>query len=577
MKTFILLICSVLLFIQVPGAQNTWLGGYGYWEDAANWSYGTVPASSDDVEIPSGGIKVTTFYAVANSVWAHPNTELIIPKGTRLSISGGGTVYGMQLDGITTVNGYLILDQINSNSAIWQSQSGTFSVGTAGIVNIRDCPGKAFQNVGEVINRGFFSIKNIGNNAFLNYGMIKNLGGEFSMLNVGGAAFYGYAGSTANGGSMINDGEINLKGCGGIVVPEDASFYNEQGATIVMSYNEGSISIVEDAYFENSGSISIYQSIPYLPSSIDAISNRGDLINTTSGTISVEKVNYGVYNHNSGILENQGLIDIIEATYDGIRNRGDFNNDDCGVIHLPERIVNEPAADFMNRGWIFNTSPNNMLNSGAFENRGVIEDNPETIYPFINNLRIVTRPITGTVQQGVPVSNALELGSLSGFTVNGWYTNSNATISAGSYNSTLNEWTPNATAVGLNQVFVKIRYSNQCNEVFAVDIPGGVQPFSSSDEESLAIQQDVYEQLVARLQLYPNPSKGQVHIVLPPDFKDAQRLEVYNGLGVLVLEHNLVSVSSFSVDLSDQPAGMYWIQLYDNSPLGTPQAISITK
>lgn len=583
MKSLLLLFFAILFCIPASFAlTNTWIGGWGYWEVASNWSLGTVPTLSDDVEIPSGGIKITTLNAVANSVNLESSAELIIPKATRLSVRGGLSAYGMWIKGTVDISGYLLVEQLNSAYSINMEQSGNFYVWKSGVVNIRDMSGIAFRNVGEIINRGFFYMADGGNNGILNYGMVKNLDGEIAAYNLNGVALYGYDSPSIPGsGSLINEGEINVRGAGGIVVPDNASGVNAVGAEIYISYTTGGITVEEGALFENYSDITILQTTSTLPGALDGIINRGKFFNYIGGAINIDGIHLGIYNGDTGLFQNEGFIDLGSSIINNsIKNVGDFGNITCGTIKASKSIFNEPNAEITNKGWIYNYSTSNATNYGVIDNNGTIEDNPETLYPYINNNGIVTRPLTGTVEVGTPVSNALELGSLSSHNVIGWYVNIYANNSAGTYNASTNEWTPNAAATGLNSVYVKIQNtSDGCQEVFEVEVPGGVQPFSAPDEESFAIQKGIYDQASARLQLYPNPSKGQVNVVLAVEYKNAQKLQVYNALGTLVLEQNLNRefAASFHINLTDQPAGMYWVQLHDNKPIGIPQAIVITK
>jgi hypothetical protein len=578
MKSFVLLLLSLPVLIQPAYAlPNTWLGGNGYWEDASNWSLGTVPTLADDVEIFSGGVKVTTLNAQARSVVLSPDTELMIPKSARLLVRGGAPT-GLWAAGDVYVNGMLIVEQINSGYGINVQQSGSFIVGKPGNVNIRDISSTGFRNIGTLINRGYIFIQDINSNGILNYGMLENLGGEISIINTSGIAIYGYPGVNSNGGSMINEGEINLRGTGGIYIPNGATAVNEAGAEINISYIDGSFTISENAEFNNFGRVNIWRSVVNIPGAIDGLNNRGECYNHEQGEIIVDEVNIGVYNYLTGEFHNEGVLDLDGAFDDSsIKNRGDFSNGTCGLIRLSERIFNDPSAGITNKGWVYNYSTTNTNNFGSIDNYGVIEDNPETLYPFITNGELVARPITGTVQEGIPVSNALELGGLSLHDVLGWYTSINTNTSAGIYDANTNQWTPNTAAVGLNQVYVKIRnLSEGCDEIFEVEIPGGVQPFSSLDEEAFAGQHGVEQQSLEGFQLYPNPSNGRFHISLVAG-KEVQHISVFDASGKMVLEQSSGAYGghNVSIDLTDYATGLYWVRVFDNEGAVEQQAVVV--
>lgn len=74
-------------------------------------------------------------------------------------------------------------------------------------------------------------------------------------------------------------------------------------------------------------------------------------------------------------------------------------------------------------------------------------------------------------------------------------------------------------------------------------------------------------------QATPNPSTGIVQLSLPKDLKNA-RLQVLNASGRVVLERHLSSDISLSLDLSNQPTGLYSIVLRDIEK-GTQRAVKV--
>jgi hypothetical protein len=65
----------------------------------------------------------------------------------------------------------------------------------------------------------------------------------------------------------------------------------------------------------------------------------------------------------------------------------------------------------------------------------------------------------------------------------------------------------------------------------------------------------------SELNLYPNPTNGKIHILVP-DENTNYKVEIYNSIGQLVVEQPLVSDE---VDIHQIEAGMYIIRLLDKN------------
>ena len=68
--------------------------------------------------------------------------------------------------------------------------------------------------------------------------------------------------------------------------------------------------------------------------------------------------------------------------------------------------------------------------------------------------------------------------------------------------------------------------------------------------------------------LYPNPTKGEVNIVMPSDLKGKVILTIYNAQGKAVKEEIFAAsvFNKFSMDLTDLPKGIYFLK-WNNSQL----------
>ncbi len=68
--------------------------------------------------------------------------------------------------------------------------------------------------------------------------------------------------------------------------------------------------------------------------------------------------------------------------------------------------------------------------------------------------------------------------------------------------------------------------------------------------------------LVSDLVIYPNPTKGEVHAILPSDMKGKVKLTIFNNLGVTVKSEifEAGTVKKFDFDLGELPAGIYFVK-----------------
>jgi hypothetical protein len=78
------------------------------------------------------------------------------------------------------------------------------------------------------------------------------------------------------------------------------------------------------------------------------------------------------------------------------------------------------------------------------------------------------------------------------------------------------------------------------------------------------------------LQLYPNPSTGLVQLQAAQLTKGPARVRVLNVLGQVVLEQTVADAgppSQWQLDLSQQPAGLYLVQLKPGSQSFTQRLV----
>ncbi len=75
--------------------------------------------------------------------------------------------------------------------------------------------------------------------------------------------------------------------------------------------------------------------------------------------------------------------------------------------------------------------------------------------------------------------------------------------------------------------------------------------------------------------IYPNPTAGEIHISLP-DSADNYQVETINALGQLIKSDKITNTINFMLDISSQPAGIYFVKIKTGSQIQVKQIIKVT-
>ena len=72
--------------------------------------------------------------------------------------------------------------------------------------------------------------------------------------------------------------------------------------------------------------------------------------------------------------------------------------------------------------------------------------------------------------------------------------------------------------------------------------------------------------ITGQLQISPNPSSGAFTLELPSSSRNKKvRLLVYDVTGAVVYQENIISSGTYTLHLNQQPKGVYWLSLSDDS------------
>lgn len=557
MKNILAIIFTLLLFVPL-NAQNTWLGGDGYWHNANRWSYGTVPTANEGVEINNGTVKILSpTSAYANRVEVSTGASLIVTAGAKLTVDASTTndVHGMMITGDLEVRGKLAVSNVGYGDGINLSGNGVFLIKKSGAVNIRNTDSNGIWSNATVINRGYLYVTDTGNHGIFNLGLIDNDQGNITMIDVGASGISCW--STAQ---LLNSGKISIKGTGawGIYLRDGSYAHNDDGAEIIIAYtaSSGIVTVSNNNTFENSGSIYIAHIDVY------GIYNYDTFINHEEGSITIEDALYGLVNQQDANFDNTGALFIgDEMTFGSLYNKGDFINHACSEISTDNKVRNYTPGVINNEGNWYNNSTLTSINTGQFINDGLIEDSPNTFPVSIINNEMIAKPINGTIQVGTPVSNALEVGNITNHTVNGWYTTEGLIQTAGPYNAVLNEWTPHANTVGLTEVFVSLSHDDDnCNSIISVPITNGVVPFIMPD----ILGDSNKPQPISQFETYPNPFDQSMNIRIPLDVRGAYLISISTVSGHVVYKEQafLQAGTPWTIDIDNHlSSGAYIISI----------------
>lgn len=574
MKYFISTAMTCLLLLSLH-AQNTWLGGDGYWHDASKWSYASVPTANESVVISNGTVKIQApTMAYANRVHVMSSGTLTINFKARLTVDASGStmIHGMSIGGHLNVWGQLLVTDVNSGDGISVSGNGDFRVYKYGNVNISNTAASGIWNNASVINMGYIFMEDTGNFGIYNYGSVDNDRGKLVILGDGSG------GIICNlGGQLTNSGKISVKG-GGLVLQSDASVLNDTGGSINISYPSSyAIKInPNNNTFDNYGQLTAAYAI-----GLYGLYNEDTFINHKSGSVTIDDAHSCIINLGSGFFSNEGSITLgADVASMNIWNRGTFHNYVCGNIFTEHKVNNYTPGVIDNSGNWYNHSVQNSLNFSTFYNDGLIEDTNGTFPTSIINNEAIAKPLSGLVQEGVPVPNALEVGMITKHTLNGWFTDASLAQSAGTYDMALNEWTPNSNAVGLTEVFVSFTHdTDACDPVISVPVTSGVQPYTDAPE-ALGGQQGSAELSASRAGIFPNPNRGNFTLKMRERHTGIHRIQMYDVTGKLIWQEdrNLADEAMLNIRIGKPfAAGLYQLLLLKEGSIIQRQPVVLAR
>jgi hypothetical protein len=413
---------------------DTWTGCVSTdWATPGNWQDGTVPTAADNVTIPNvtnDPVIMGSTAAVAKSVLVQAGAVLTINTLGSLTINGA-TGIGLLNQGTTENAGTITIGDLSAVAADGIQTAGVFNNNLGGSISINRTGGfGGINNSGTFTNAGGITIGDVAISSqdnIENYGTFINTATGVISVDRASNGIWNIVGTFQNDGK-INIGSIAATGTG---ILSTTPFTSSAGAEIHIDRVPNGIANTNA--FTNAGLIRMGENAPL----------------TGSGIANVQGAN-AVFNNNAG-----GDISIKQTAVNGVQNdlNSTFNNNACATLSIFDNLNN--SGIFTNAG-LFTVNTTQTHTNSALTNNGIISYPQGNPIPNVTNNEIIVAPTTANDCDAI--SPAFGLGSPVNFTVIGIFTDAAATMSAGTYVTATNTFTPTATlAEDTYSLFVKIQ------------------------------------------------------------------------------------------------------------------------
>ncbi len=581
MKNLSLLFSFILFFILLEMPQglattHTWLGGNAAWDDPNQWDTGTIPNETDEVIIPSGTARIFPGdTGLANSLHVHQGANLRLYTGGILKITdavntdaffneGRAYIYGelyitnvSRTSNLNTARGiynvdffycssnaYVLLENID-NDAINNYTNGYF-YNNGGTFDIYGLSNDGIYNRAFFGNTGTINIdanNSYPNKGIVNHGDFRNYPAGVIDIQGGGAAGFGNYSISSVSNSLYNDGALSINNSNRMGLENGGVFVNHRNGVLTTENSSSS-----GFYNQGSGEVDNLGFIGSSNSGVFGLFNLGEINNDGSIDISFSQ-NIGYYGYLGSDFINDATLNISSTASSDINLDGSLTNTTEAVMSINKRI-SIGSGDFVNNGMLlcFLNSGNHWIGSaGSMTNNGVVEDvHNRLLSSNFHNKQLRVRPITGSMQVGVPYPNALDVTSLSNVTILDWYTSNNINSAlAGTYNSNTNEFTPNSNAIGLSDlyVYVQINASNR-RLLLRVIVNGTISPLTNNQDMLQLTQQENQGKGTAssadiQVQVFPNPTSGMVQVESSSFLAKPASLKLINALGQVIYQQQI--------------------------------------
>lgn len=576
MKKLCIILIATLLSTSIFAANVSWLGGTGNWNTAAKWSTGAVPTVSDDVTIPSGTVNINSGVAAFAKSVDNQNGILNVKAGGSLTVTGSGKSFAVKNSNVLTVRGFLSIEDNGSAANTGLYNLDTLDIKQAAVVSIEGF-NYGIDNREYFINLGLIDISTASV-----YGFEQSSGGTFTngttgTINISNSPMGLYQSAScifSNEGSLdIDTGDYGIYSLGSDITNTTSGTINISGVEVY------GISFRDNGTFINRGDLTVVDSHSGISVSNSSNQAPGPAFeNTEAGNIEITTEITGVnVNDNFCAFTNSGIMELTSGSYCVYNTSPSFINNVCAEMYINGSVYNSSMGVIQNNAkWVMNNTLGS-INYGSIENLGILEDNNAVLSPYITNSRLVVRPISGPLTVGVPVNNVLDAVSWGTFQAVGIFIDEAATTYAGTFGQANNRFTPNASAIGLSNVYIKIRRgANQCPEVMRIAV---LTPFAPVRVADRAQDEQPNQPLVDQaFSVFPNPSNGKFSLRGVASNGPAEVLLI-DVLGKPVFEQTIDFQKAETLEFQEsiiKGTGVYFLKIMQNGKIVWQQRVVVT-
>ncbi|MEO1262402.1 MAG: T9SS type A sorting domain-containing protein [Bacteroidota bacterium] len=576
MKKFILLtsfLCSsVLTFAQLV----TWNGGRGDWDVASNWSSGSVPTLTNDVEILSGQVRIDNgVNAEALSLFIDYNSSMLVETTGTLLISGATGNSGLENDGVMNVRGELNIENVLAGVGIWLD--GTLTVESGGTTKVHNTSSEGIRitGTGTLVNKGNLVVDLSGSDGiFSSNDLLNDVNGNMTITNCTSEAI----GMNTTFARFHNGGSFHTENVTNGIYVSSGTVDNLETGTIDIDNPTSNGILITSGQMINRGVIDVDASPSH--SGIDL---RDGFLNESTGQVFIDNGSFGFDANGTAVTLNRGLIHAGPNNINGgLTNSGILTNEVCGNIILDSRLHNNAGGTFNNDGWVENNHTGTHRLIGTLINNGVIEDNPLNISGLITHNGVLVEPLTGPVQVGVATPNALNLVNWGNYVSLGWYREATLITSAGVYDPVANTFVADAAVQGVTELYIHFQeLTTFCEIVMRVDIPGGVLPYAPPAPTFRPTNTNGHNTAISaeRFSVYPNPASS-VFNIKNANGKGEHRVEVFNAVGKEVMEVDMDFSQSRSHEIDASGSltnGLYYLVISKAGKMVQTEKLNVIK
>ncbi len=474
-----------------------------------------------------GFLSVSSIYRTA--VWNYGGT--LTNHGT-ITVAGDVGSYALENEGELVNHSTGTIDLEGGESSGLSNIPGPFSTGRLlnhGTITISDSERHGVRNYTPFKNKGHLNITGCLDDGIKLYANLENDASGIITIEGSQADSWAAGIGISSGDTLDNAGQIQISnypsgGQKGIDFFFSGVLLNRSGAEMIIANSYFGMDMWSSgAVLDNVGVIRIQDS-PW-----QGLNYRGSITNHSGAEISITgSYSYGMSDIGiGGFLQNEGFIDIESGDLNlGLNLGGTWYNQNCGKIAIDGKLSLSTGCLFYNDSWL-KVNGTNHLFDGDLVNNGAIENTNGDIDPAdIANLGLMIRPLDSLGAVGVPIPDAIEIGSNGPVSVIGWYINPGLNLIAGTYDATLNEFTPNLAAVDDSELYVVLEDNVLgCRDTMTVLILDA-QP--NNESNALAASK------MSKRQIYPNPvsrQRGRIHL---SNSTDIALLRWYDGRGQLI-------------------------------------------